>query len=376
MGLQSKTARVIRGGRDGVEQDVPIESVLAGDLVRVRPGEKVPVDGVIAEGRSALDESMLTGESLPVEKGPGDAVIGATLNKTGGFVFQATKVGKDTTLAQGDFARTSDGLANQQRTLKATFEDTLASLGQAAVPIFESILPMLTEALQGLGPDLCYLTLHGKEGEDGTIQRLLDLLCIPYTGTAAFDCEIAFDKVLAKDALARAGIRTPPWAVVEGWALRDLGAGAALGRVADRVGMPCVVKPSRSGSALGVSFVAREGDLATAVMAALSFAGAAIVEAKVEGSEVAAGFVGATAISYGPPGPPPGEADLIALHFLRAVAGSGSAGSAPITLGEAFAAARAGMLHDTLAEQRTLDEDDQKTLLEFVLYGDPTIVIS
>jgi Cu+-exporting ATPase len=68
--------------------------------VRVRPGEKVPIDGVIVEGRSALDESMLTGESLPIEKGPGEQVIGATLNKTGSFVFRATKVGCDTALAQ------------------------------------------------------------------------------------------------------------------------------------------------------------------------------------------------------------------------------------------------------------------------------------
>jgi P-type Cu+ transporter len=97
MGLQAKTARVIRAG---VEQDVPIDAVRVGDLVRVRPGEKVPVDGVIAEGRSALDESMLTGESLPIEKGPGEQVIGATLNKTGSFVFRATRVGRDTTLAQ------------------------------------------------------------------------------------------------------------------------------------------------------------------------------------------------------------------------------------------------------------------------------------
>ena len=97
MGLQAKTARVIRGG---VELDVPLESVVAGDLVRVRPGEKVPVDGVVTEGRSTLDESMLTGESLPVEKGPGATVIGATLNKSGSFVFRATKVGQDTTLAQ------------------------------------------------------------------------------------------------------------------------------------------------------------------------------------------------------------------------------------------------------------------------------------
>ncbi len=150
----------------------------------------------------------------------------------------------------------------------------------------------LVEALQERAPDICYLTLHGKEGEDGTVQRLLDLLQIPYTGTAPFDCEVAFDKVLAKDALVRAGVTTPDWVVVEGWALRDLGAGSALGKVTERVGLPCVVKPSRSGSALGVGFVERASDLATAVMAALSFAGAAIVEAKVEGSELAVGVVG------------------------------------------------------------------------------------
>ena len=97
MGLQAKTARVLRGG---AEIDVPIEQVVVGDFVRVRPGEKVPVDGIMAEGRSALDESMLTGESLPVEKSVGDEVIGATLNKTGSFIFRATKVGADTALAQ------------------------------------------------------------------------------------------------------------------------------------------------------------------------------------------------------------------------------------------------------------------------------------
>jgi len=150
----------------------------------------------------------------------------------------------------------------------------------------------LVEALRERTPDICYLALHGKEGEDGTVQRLLDLLEIPYTGTAPFDCEVAFDKILAKDALARAGVSTPNWVVIEGWALRDLGAGAALGRAVERVGLPCVVKPSRSGSALGVGFVEREQDLPAAVMAALAFAGAAVVEAKVEGSEVAVGVVG------------------------------------------------------------------------------------
>jgi P-type Cu+ transporter len=97
MGLQAKTARVLRGG---VEQDVPVAEVRKGDVVIVRPGEKVPVDGVIVSGRSSLDESMVTGESLPVEKGEGDTVIGATVNKTGSFQFRATRVGKETALAQ------------------------------------------------------------------------------------------------------------------------------------------------------------------------------------------------------------------------------------------------------------------------------------
>jgi D-alanine-D-alanine ligase len=151
---------------------------------------------------------------------------------------------------------------------------------------------VLAEALQEGAFELCYLTLHGKDGEDGTVQRLLDLLRIPYTGTAAFDCEIAFDKVLAKDALLRAGVSTPPWVAVEAAAFRDLGAGAALAVVTERVGLPCVVKPSRSGSALGVGFVEHQSDLAAAVMAALAFSGAVVVEAKVEGSEIAAGVVG------------------------------------------------------------------------------------
>ena len=97
MGLRAKTARVIR---DGVETEVPVDDVRVGDVVMVKPGEKVPVDGVVVEGRSTLDESMLTGESLPVEKKPGDAVIGATLNKLGLLKFEATKVGKETALAQ------------------------------------------------------------------------------------------------------------------------------------------------------------------------------------------------------------------------------------------------------------------------------------
>ncbi|MEL7315155.1 MAG: heavy metal translocating P-type ATPase, partial [Cyanobacteria bacterium J06559_3] len=97
IGLQAKTARVIR---DGEEQDIPIKQVQVGDHIRVRPGEKVPVDGQIISGSSQVDESMVTGESVPVTKQVGDEVIGATLNKSGSFVFEAARVGNDTLLAQ------------------------------------------------------------------------------------------------------------------------------------------------------------------------------------------------------------------------------------------------------------------------------------
>ncbi|MEM8533866.1 MAG: heavy metal translocating P-type ATPase [Chloroflexota bacterium] len=97
IGLQAKTARVLRSGG---EQDIPVGEVRQGDIVIVRPGEKIPVDGVITSGRSSIDESMVTGESLPVEKVEDDPVIGATINKTGSFQFRATRVGKETALAQ------------------------------------------------------------------------------------------------------------------------------------------------------------------------------------------------------------------------------------------------------------------------------------
>ena len=97
MGLRPKTARIIR---DGTEMDIPVDEVQVDDLVLVRPGERIPVDGVVAEGRSAVDESMLTGESMPVEKAPGDEVVGATINKEGSLRFRATRVGAATALAQ------------------------------------------------------------------------------------------------------------------------------------------------------------------------------------------------------------------------------------------------------------------------------------
>jgi Cu+-exporting ATPase len=97
IGLQAKTARVLKNGK---EVDVPIDQVVIGNVIRVRPGEKIPVDGKVKEGQSAVDESMISGESIPVEKQKGDLVIGGTINKTGSFTYEATKVGSDTMLAQ------------------------------------------------------------------------------------------------------------------------------------------------------------------------------------------------------------------------------------------------------------------------------------
>jgi Cu+-exporting ATPase len=97
MGLRPQTARVVR---EGAEREVPVDEVVVGDVVVVRPGEKIPADGVVLDGTSAVDESMITGESMPVDKAPGAEVIGATINRTGAFRFRATRVGRDTALAQ------------------------------------------------------------------------------------------------------------------------------------------------------------------------------------------------------------------------------------------------------------------------------------
>jgi len=137
----------------------------------------------------------------------------------------------------------------------------------------------------------CYIALHGNEGEDGAVQRLLDLLGISYTGTGPHACQMAFDKILAKETLDAASIATPAWAAIEASAIRDLAAGPVLRTVVERLGLPLVVKPSRAGSAMGLSFVEREQDLPGAVMGALSFSSAAILERKIVGAEVAVAMV-------------------------------------------------------------------------------------
>ncbi len=194
IGLQAKTARVVRDGR---EEDIPIDQVQMGDTVIVRPGEKVPVDGEIIEGRSTLDESMVTGESLPVTKTVGDTVVGATINQTGTFRFRATRVGKDTMLAQ------IIKLVQQAQSSKAPIQrlaDLAASRFVPAV-IFIAILtfvvwfdfgpqPALTFALVnavavliiacpcalGLATPLSIMVSTGKGAENGILIRSAEAL--------------------------------------------------------------------------------------------------------------------------------------------------------------------------------------------------------
>lgn len=145
IGLRAKTAQVVR---DGVEVDIPVEAVRVGDMVLVRPGEKIPVDGVVIEGRSSVDESMLTGESLPVEKGPGDPVIGATLNKLGLLRFEATKVGKETALAQ--IIR----LVEEAQGSKAPIQQLADQISAVFVPVVIGIAALTFLGWYFLGPAL------------------------------------------------------------------------------------------------------------------------------------------------------------------------------------------------------------------------------
>lgn len=148
--LGAKTARVIRA--DGSEEDVPLEDVAVGDRLRVRPGDKVPVDGVVVEGRSSVDESMISGEPVPVEKVTGDAVTGATINGTGSFMIEARRVGADTLLSQ-----IVDMVANAQRS-RAPIQKVADSVAGIFVPVVIgiAILAFISWAIWGPPPALAY----------------------------------------------------------------------------------------------------------------------------------------------------------------------------------------------------------------------------
>ncbi len=210
IGLQPRVAHVIR---DGVEVDVPVEDVVAGELLTVRPGEKVPVDGEVLSGHSSVDESMVTGEAMPVSKETGDTVIGATINQTGAFQLRATKVGSDTVLAQ------IITLVQQAQASKAPIQRLADSVSRVFVPvvIFISIVtfvvwfdvgpdPALTRGLiaavavliiacpcaLGLATPLSIMVATGKGAEHGVLIRSaaaletahrLDTVVLDKTGT-------------------------------------------------------------------------------------------------------------------------------------------------------------------------------------------------
>src|SRR4028119_2234175 len=208
MGLRAKTARVIRGG---VEADVSVEDLRVGDLVRVRPGEKVPVDGVVVEGSSSLDETMLTGESLPVEKRVGDAVIGATINGTGGFVMWAEKVGSDTALAQivrmvEDAQGSKAPMQRMVDTISSYFVPAVLALAALTFVVWALFGPSLIFALTatiavliiacpcalGLATPTAIMVGTGKAAENGILvkggealemTRKVDAIVLDKTGT-------------------------------------------------------------------------------------------------------------------------------------------------------------------------------------------------
>lgn len=164
MGLRAKTARVLRA--EG-EVEVPVEDVRVGDMILVRPGETIPVDGVVVEGRSAVDESMLTGESLPVEKRPGDPVIGATLNKLGLLRFEATKVGKETALAQ------IIKLVEDAQGSKAPIQKLADQVSSVFVPIVIGIAILTFVGWYFFGPPL-----PAGAGIDGFTRALINMVAV------------------------------------------------------------------------------------------------------------------------------------------------------------------------------------------------------
>ncbi|HTU16197.1 MAG TPA: D-alanine--D-alanine ligase [Solirubrobacterales bacterium] len=152
--------------------------------------------------------------------------------------------------------------------------------------------PDLVAKLEGIRPDVAFIALHGTEGEDGTVQALLDLLDIPHTGPGVAACQRCMDKSLAKHILRENGLPTPNWVTYSEAAIRDFGAASSFQRAVDTVGLPLVAKPASQGSSLGVKVVTRAEDIPGALMTALSYDNRAILETWVSGRELAVSVLG------------------------------------------------------------------------------------
>jgi D-alanine-D-alanine ligase len=167
----------------------------------------------------------------------------------------------------------------------ARVEDALGRLGHEVVSIDagHDLIRRLREA----DPDLAFIAMHGRDGEDGTVQELLEILGIPYTGSGVLACGRAMDKVLAKHLMLEAGIPTPEFFAFNETAFRELGAADALGEIEERLAFPIVVKPSSQGSALGVRFARSAADVPAAIVAAFSYDSRVLLERYVDGRDLA-----------------------------------------------------------------------------------------
>jgi D-alanine-D-alanine ligase len=172
----------------------------------------------------------------------------------------------------------------------ARVENALARLGHRVVSL--DVGADLVERLLGERPDVAFIALHGRGGEDGTAQELLEIVGVPFTGPGVAACALCTDKVLAKHALRSAGIPTPRWFAFNKTAFRELGAVEALGGLEDRLGFPLVVKPGRGGSALGVRFAASAAQMPEALVSAFSYDERVLLERFVDGRELAVGVLG------------------------------------------------------------------------------------
>jgi D-alanine-D-alanine ligase len=168
-------------------------------------------------------------------------------------------------------------------------QDALERLGHEVVPI--DVDSPLVERLRESGADVAFIALHGRGGEDGTVQELLEIVGMPYTGSSVLACMRSMDKVLTKHLLEQEGIPTPDFFAFSEVAFRELGAADALPAIAERLGFPLVVKPAAQGSALGIEFAASADDVPGALVAAFSYDNRVLLERYVKGRELAVGLL-------------------------------------------------------------------------------------
>jgi D-alanine-D-alanine ligase len=167
----------------------------------------------------------------------------------------------------------------------ARVQDGLQRIGHEALPI--DVGAGFVAELKESGADVAFVALHGRDGEDGTVQELLEALGMPYTGSSPAACARSTDKALAKQLMREAQIPTPAWRTLRETAIRDLGAGAALAAVESQLGFPMVVKPARGGSALGVKFASEAALLPGAMVGAFSYDGTVLLERHIKGRDLA-----------------------------------------------------------------------------------------